>query len=123
MRILTGEIRFLVVFADRRQPLCLRELAMQSGFRVGELSDFLGFSERYVQEVFGRDLGVPPKQWLRKERMSVAERLLDEGLRPGEVAERLGFAPGTGFRKEFRRHYGMPPREFVRQRCTRGEAM
>lgn len=120
MRILLDEIRVVVVFKDMRQPQCLRELAMQSGYRVGEMSLLLGCSRRYVQEVFSRDLGVAPKRWLRMERMSVVEQFFAEGLRPGEVAERLGFSAGTGFRKEFRQHYGMPPREFMKQRCRSG---
>jgi AraC-like DNA-binding protein len=115
MRIVRDEFKWLVLFTDGRPALCLQGLAVRCGFRVGELSDALGHSERYVQEVFGRDLGVPPKLWLRRERMAVAERLLCEGLRPGEVGERLGFSHGSGFRREFRSIYGMTPSVYERR--------
>jgi AraC-like DNA-binding protein len=116
MRIVRDEFKWLVLFTDGRPALCLQGLAVRCGFRVGELSDALGHSERYVQEVFGRDVGVPPKLWLRRERMSVAERLLCEGVRPGEVGERLGFSQGSGFRKVFRSINGMTPSVYARQR-------
>jgi AraC-like DNA-binding protein len=114
MRIVRDESSWLVLFPDGRPAQCLKGLAVRCGFRVGELSDALGHSERYVQDVFGRDLGVPPKIWLRKERMEVAARLLSEGLMPGEVAVRLGFSEGSGFRREFRKRYGMTPSEYAR---------
>ena len=115
MRIVRDDAMWLVLFADGRPRLCLKGLAMECGFRVGELSEALGHSERYVQEVFGRDVGVPPKSWLRRERMAVAERLLCEGVRPGEVGDRLGFSQGNGFRKEFRSIYGMTPSVYARR--------
>jgi AraC-like DNA-binding protein len=93
----------------------LEKLALRSGYRVGELSEALGCSERYVQEVFGRDVGVPPKLWLRWERMVVARRLLGGGMDMEEVREGLGFCEGGAFRREFRRMYGLPPFEFARK--------
>lgn len=115
MRIVRDESSWLVLFPDGRPAQCLKGLAVRCGFRVGELSEALGHSERYVQEVFGRDVGLPPNIWLRKERMEVAEQLLCEGLRPGEVSERLGFSVGSGFRREFRNRYGMTPSDYVRR--------
>lgn len=115
MRIVRDESTWLVLFSDGRPAVCLKGLAVRCGFRVGELSDALGHSERYVQEVFGRDLGVPPKSWLRQMRMEVAGRLLSKGLSPGEVGEKLGFSHGSGFRREFRRRYGMTPGEWARR--------
>lgn len=115
MRIVSDESKRLVTFADRRPSQCLHGLALRCGYRVGELSDALGYSGRYVQEVFVRDLGVPPKRWLREERMAVASRLLRTGMRPGEVADKIGFAAGNGFRREFQMMHGMPPGEYVRR--------
>lgn len=116
MRIARDDVMWLVLFSDGRPAQCLQGLAVRCGFRVGELSDALGHSGRYVQEVFGRDVGVTPKLWLRRERMAEAERLLCEGVRPVEVVERLGFSQGNGFRKEFRSIYGMTPSVYARQR-------
>lgn len=115
MRIIRGDSKCLVLFSDGRPAQCLHGLAVGCGFRVGELSEALGHSERYVLEVFCRDLGVPPKLWLRRIRMDVAERLLCEGLRPGEVGERLGFSQGSGFRREFRLMLGMSPMHYMRR--------
>ena len=106
---------WLVLFPDGRPPQCLKGLAVRCGFRVGEISEALGHSERYVHEVFGRDVGVTPKLWLRRERMSLARKLLESGKALGEVREALGFAEGAGFRRQFRAVYGMLPSEYVRR--------
>ncbi len=113
----------LVLFADRRPSLCLHGLALRCGYRVGEVSDVLGYSGRYVQEVFVRDLGVPPKRWLREERMALASRLLRTGMMPGEVADKIGFAAGNGFRREFQRMHGMPPGEYARRILRNGSGL
>jgi AraC-like DNA-binding protein len=115
MTIVRKDPGFLVLFADGRPSQCLEGLALKCGFRVGEMSDALEHSERYVHEVFARDLGMPPKRWLRHQRMAVALRLLRAGLRPGEVADRLGFAQGNGFRREFRQFCGVLPGEYARR--------
>lgn len=115
MKIVRGESSWLVLFPDGRAAQCLKGLAVRCGYRVGELSEALGHSKRYVQEVFVKDVGLPPNIWLRKERMEVAARLLSEGLMPGEVAVRLGYSYGSGFRREFRNRYGITPSEYARR--------
>lgn len=115
MRIVRGDSMWVVLFPDGRASVYLERLALRCGYRVGELSEALGHSERYVHEVFGRDVGLPPKLWLRWERMVVARRLLGGGMDMEEVREGLGFCEGGGFRREFRRMHGVPPVEFARR--------
>ena len=83
-------------------PVSLEHLALQSGYRVGELCRILDVSAPYFREVFTRDLGVSPKDWMRWESMAAARRLLLQD-RPVETISRiLGFADLNSFRREFR---------------------
>lgn len=86
------------------------------GYRICEMCIELDCSERYLYEVFSRDLGTPPKKWLRTERMVVAIRKLEDGKPPREVARDLGFATTSSFRREFMGYYQLPPLEFLQQR-------
>ncbi len=93
---------------------CLERLAVRFGYRVGELCAELRCSERYLRTVFLRDIGLPPKEWMRQERMVVARRMLQGGMDPAVVATELGFASVNNFRREFLATYGKSPVGYVR---------
>ncbi len=76
----------------------------------------MGCSERYVHEVFVRDVGLPPKVWIRGERMVKARKMLAEGAASADVAEKLGFSDCGVLRREFSTVYGMNPAEYVKKR-------
>jgi len=97
---------------------CLERLAVRFGYRVGELCAELRCSERYLRTVFIRDIGLPPKEWMRQERMVVARRMLQGGKDPAVVAAELGFASVNNFRREFLATYGESPLGYVR--CVKG---
>ncbi len=104
-----------VLFADGRSSLSLESIALDSGYRIKGMREVLGCSGRYVHEVFVRDLGLPPKAWMRQERMVMARRMLSEGVEISETSERLGFASCGGFRREFRVLHGMVPVEYLKR--------
>ena len=115
MRIVMEESGWRVLSPARPdEMICLRRLVLQCGYRICEVCRELGCSERYLYEVAKRDVGLPPKAWMRQERMVTAKRMLGEGMGFSEVAEKLGFASTAGFRREFREIYGILPREYVR---------
>ncbi len=66
-----------------------------------------------------RDVGLPPKEWMSRERMVVARRMLTGGRAPEEVGEVLGFATQNNFRREFRDTYGVLPLQFQMERWGR----
>ena len=120
MRFVRPEQNWCVLFPSRGERVCLQGLALRCGYRIGEICAELECSERYLYEVFSRDIGLPPKQWMRLERMVVARRMLTGGRAPEEVAEELGFATPNNFRREFVGFYRMGPLDFQRER-TGGE--
>ncbi len=120
MRMVRPEWHWRVLFVSRRAPECLHRLALGCGYRVGELTEALECRERYLHEVFTRDIGLPPKLWMRRERMVVARRMLAGGRTPEVVAERLGFSWPGSFRREFIAIYQVTPGRYqeVRREST-----
>jgi AraC family transcriptional activator FtrA len=84
--------------------------------RVGDLAKRAAMSERTFLRHFTAQVGIGPKQWLRRERVSVAQRLLETSGKPLEVvAEASGFASVTALRAAFHDTVGAPPSHYRRQ--------
>ena len=98
----------------------LHQTALQSGFRVSMMSETLGCSERHVYDVFMRDVGLPPKQWLVQVRMCEARQRLQAGEDPKQLVDKLGFSSLGTFRREFVRCYGVGPSQYLQDRDRRG---
>jgi len=117
MRIVRPEMSWRVLTPDwPGGSVCLQRLAIRCGYRISELCRELACCERYLHEVFSRDIGLSPKEWMRQERMVVARRMLVGGKAPEEVAKNLGFTMKQNFRREFLAFYGVPPLRFQRER-------
>lgn len=95
---------------------CLERLALCKSYRVAEVCQELGCSQRYLHTMFMRDIGLPPKQWMTLERMVVARRKLEGGKAPEEVARDLGFLSLLTFRRQFHKCYQIFPECFIRNR-------
>jgi AraC-like DNA-binding protein len=117
MRFIRENSRWRILRSNRQEEECLEILAFVEGYRVGSVCDRLGVSEAYFREVFVRDLGLSPKEWMRWERMVVARRLLECERQPCEVAALLGFADMNSFRREFTQAYGVSAQCYLRQRA------
>lgn len=102
-----------VILGITNSRYSLEELAFRNGYRVEAICHEIGCGIRYFHFVFLRDIGLPPKRWMRLERMVVARRMLFGGRTPDEVAERVGFASTNNFNREFTAIYRMTPRQFM----------
>lgn len=121
MRIVLGETGWRVLSPERPGKwVCLRRLALNCGYRICEVCGELGCSERYFHEVSTRDIGLPPKLWMRWDRMVRARHMLSDGADYADVAETLGFSTAGSFRREFRAVYGVLPKEYI-QRTERAD--
>lgn len=95
---------------------CLQLLVLRRGYRVGEISEELGCTERRLHDLFMRDLGIAPHRWMQLERMVTARRMLAAGLEIEDVAERLGFTNKDNFRREFKKHHHVLPATYQQHR-------
>ncbi|MEQ8786338.1 MAG: AraC family transcriptional regulator [Pirellulaceae bacterium] len=77
---------------------------------VSQLAELAGVSEPHLRRLFRQHLHTTPKQFLLRERMEFAQRLLRlEGLRVGAVAELLQFESVYQFSAQYRHVLGRPP--------------
>ncbi len=83
---------------------------------MADVCTALGCSSRYLHTLFVRDIGLPPKNWMKLERMVVARRKLEGGKSPEEVARDLGFMSVQTFSRQFHKYYQTTPAEFQSDR-------
>src|SRR5687767_6577789 len=80
---------------------------------VEAVSRDLGFTRQYVSGRFHRATGKLLSQFLKQKRLEKAARLLKGGgMRITQVARLCGFDSENYFRQQFRRRFGMSPRQF-----------
>ena len=84
--------------------------------QVGDICDRYAISERSLQRLIRRRVGLSPKWLIQRARLHRASAAL-RGSPPtfAEVAARLGYADQAHFTRDFRRVTGMTPTEFVAQ--------
>jgi len=82
--------------------------------RVAQLCAESGLSERSLQRLVHRRLGLTPKWLIQRRRLQeAAERLRDRTTTLAEVAAALGYADQPHFSRDFARVTGMTPGEFA----------
>lgn len=82
------------------------------GFYATQLS----VSERHLQRIVKQFTGKSTLQIITERIILEAKRLLGAGqLRPGEIAQLLGYEEYSYFSRQFRQYCGMSPREFKQQ--------
>jgi transcriptional regulator GlxA family with amidase domain len=70
-------------------------------------------STRSLTRHFRNQIGTTPMQWLSRQRIRRAQRLLEETDRPVQhIGELVGFSSPTAFRERFRQVVGVGPREY-----------
>jgi AraC-like DNA-binding protein len=82
--------------------------------RVAQVCEELGLSERALQRLVHRRLGLTPKWLIQRRRLQeAAERLRERSTSLGEVAAVLGYADQPHFSRDFARVTAMTPGEFA----------
>jgi AraC-like DNA-binding protein len=99
-------VRSLLKFVRRR-------LDGDEELTVQEISNDLGFTRQYVSGRFHRATGRLLSQFLKEKRLEKAARLLKNGkLKVSQISHLCGFESENYFRQQFRKRYGMSPRQF-----------
>lgn len=90
-----------------------RPLARQAGWDVSLAAQHHGVSVRQLERLCQRDLGCTPREWFQRERMVLAAELLAARQSIKIVAGQLGYSQPANFSRDFKRHFGRPPRAFA----------
>ncbi|SOE02738.1 helix-turn-helix domain-containing protein [Blastococcus haudaquaticus] len=82
--------------------------------RVAQVCQQFGLSERALQRLVGRRLGLTPKWLIQRRRLQeAAERLRGDPQRLGDVAALLGYADQAHFTRDFAAVTAMTPGQFA----------
>lgn len=83
--------------------------------RVGQMSEKFAVSERSLQRLTARRIGLSPKWLIQRRRLHEAAALLKTGNRPdlARVAVDLGYADQAHFGRDFRTVTGLTPGEYA----------
>ena len=77
------------------------------------MGDRVHMSPRTLSRHFQRTTGTTPHQWITRERILAAQRLLESGNEPvGQIAVRTGLGSSANLRLTFRREVGLSPRAY-----------
>jgi AraC-like DNA-binding protein len=80
---------------------------------LAELAEAVGARPFALLRAFRAATGLPPHAYLNQVRVRRARDLLDDGLRPAEVAVRTGFADQAHLTRHFKRVLGVPPGAYL----------
>lgn len=113
-----GELSSEARLANRLAELAGTDPAL---LRVGDLADRLGLSERGVQRLARRYIGLSPAALIRRRRLQeAAERIRSEpGADLATLAADLGYADQAHLTNEFTRVLGFTPAEYRRTNRVR----
>lgn len=79
-------------------------------FARAELAERFSLSPEYLSSLFRKELGLPLTEFINRERVLYAYRLMrEEGLRVKEAAARSGFRDQFYFSRVFKKVLGLPP--------------
>jgi len=86
--------------------------AEQSNYRPLRMAELCRVSLRHLERQFKVEIGVTPRNWLKKERLKSALRMLPRAQSVKEVSYTLGYCQLSQFCREFKIGFGLTPSEF-----------
>ena len=82
----------------------------QPGLRLADVVNAAGASRPRLMALFRQQIGVPPMEYLERERLRQARQLLESGLlRVKEAAAACGYTDAKHFARRFRLAHGTSP--------------
>lgn len=81
---------------------------------ISSLSSIAGLNQKYLIDVFTRDVGLPPHRYLTSIRIDRAKDQLVRGEAMQRVAQDLGFYDQSHFSRTFKRYVRVTPSQFKR---------
>src|SRR5436190_17987137 len=89
------------------------KLASRANWSVAKMARLSCVSDNTLRRYFSRQMGENPSQWIAKQRLKAALRLLQKGFSIKETSAQLGFRHQTNFTRKFKKQAGQCPWDFV----------
>lgn len=83
---------------------------------IESLSKELNLERTYFSTFFKKRTGISPKRYLLKYRMNTAASLLMKNISVSVVASSVGYSDLYTFSKMFKKHFGLSPTAYVKQK-------
>jgi len=107
---------YLLNRAQQRRITRYVEANVHEGLTAADLARALGLSHDYFSRVFKHTYGIPPREWLLRERMRLAvTRMTTTNETLQEIAFGLGYNYPYLFSRQFKKVFGISPRTYRRQ--------
>ena len=90
------------------------ELAREAKWSASKLAKQCGVTVQTLHRHFVRQMGQHTKHWLAEQRQRVALELLRECFSIKETANSLGYRHQSSFTREFKKHWGLSPSDYVK---------
>lgn len=90
--------------------------------RIPELAALVGMSPSSFYQHFRTLTGMSPLQYQKRLRLNEARRLMLQGLDATSAAFQVGYESLSQFSREYKRLFGLPPREDIRRLTQEGVA-
>ncbi len=88
----------------------------QRELTVDEVATFVNLNRNYFSRKFKEKMGCTPQEFIIRQRLtSAAELMRSTSLPIKTIAAQCGYSNQLNFSQAFRKHYGLPPREWRKQ--------
>lgn len=102
--------------AARRRVLEFIEAGLDTPLALADLAQQAGVSVRHFSRAFNTAMGMPPHQYILRQRVERARTLVSQGMPLAEVAQQVGFSDQSQLSRTFRRFTGCSPTVFRSKR-------
>lgn len=86
---------------------------LQNPFSLQELADKFYISPNYLCRLFKSSTGMTPKQYMDRQKMELAKRLLEQGVSAGTVCSACGYNDYSSFFRIFIKFTGLSPKDYT----------
>ena len=102
--------------SDLARVLAYINDCLSANLSLDELAACVHLSPYHFARLFKQSVGVPPHEYVIRQRVEKAKGLLSSGrLTVGEVAQAVGFSDHSKLARHFKRLTGLTPRQFRQQ--------
>lgn len=94
---------------------------LQQEFSVMRLAEKVKLSASHLPALFKRETGLPPIRYIINLRLEESRKLLDgdDFIAIKQIAIRVGFNDPAYFVREFKKKYGLSPKEYRKQKWAK----